>query len=244
MKRTSIILTAATLLCLSLSSCFDDIYGNSDSGDGTGSHDDDNYVTSGPWVDLGLPSGLLWASCNVGAEYPEQYGNYYAWGETTTKIEYNWNTYKYCYMDGSNTKLTKYCNDGYNWGYNGFADNLTTLQPEDDAATANLGGGARTPYSFEWQELIDRTTQEVFTLYGIEGVKFTASNGNSIFIPGAGYRENGLLSSDGYIYCQSASLKSNLSVAPAQNYPYDYVGIRDVYMERCKGLPVRAVRAK
>ena len=94
------------------------------------------------YVDLGLPSGLLWATCNVGADAPEDYGDYIAWGETTPKTTYNWSTYQYCM--GSYNTLTKYCNKT-SFGYNGFTDNLTTLLPEDDAATANWGSGWRMP---------------------------------------------------------------------------------------------------
>ena len=100
-----------------------------------------NTYNGHEYVDLGLPSGTLWATCNVGADTPEGYGDYFAWGETTPKTTYNWNTYKYCNGgEGLNT-LTKYCSDS-NFGYNGFTDNLTVLQlMDDDAATVNWGSG-------------------------------------------------------------------------------------------------------
>lgn len=85
------------------------------------------------YVDLGLPSGTLWATCNVGANTPEEYGDYFAWGETSTKAKYNWNNYKYC-KDGYSRNLTKYCNDPYE-GYQEFTDELTELHPCDDAAS-------------------------------------------------------------------------------------------------------------
>ena len=81
------------------------------------------------YVDLGLPSGLLWATCNVGANAPEEYGDYFAWGETQPKDYYDWSTYQYC--NGSENTLTKYCWYSGN-GYNGYTDNLIILQPEDD----------------------------------------------------------------------------------------------------------------
>ena len=116
--------------------------GGNGGGNGGGSHE---------YVDLGLPSGLLWAACNVGADSPEDYGDYFAWAETTTKSVYNWSTYQYCM--GTATTLTKYCsNAGY--GYNGYTDNLTTLQTGDDAATAQWGSGWRMPTKEEWQELL------------------------------------------------------------------------------------------
>ncbi len=80
------------------------------------------------YVDLGLPSGTLWATCNIGATKPEEYGDYFAWGETSTKDTYDWTTYKY--SKGDEDELTKYCDDsdyGYNYGYNGFTDSLNTL---------------------------------------------------------------------------------------------------------------------
>ena len=142
--------------------------------------------TSHTYVDLGLPSGLLWATCNVGADNPEEYGDYFAWGETTTKSTYDWSTYQYCNGgDGYNT-LTKYCNKS-EYGYNGFTDNLTTLEPSDDAATANWGSGWRMPTSAEFEELYNNTTVTWTQLGGVNGRLFTAANGNSLFLPAAGY---------------------------------------------------------
>ncbi len=135
------------------------------------------------WVDLGLPSGLLWATRNVGASSPEDYGDYFAWGETSPKEVYDWDTYIYC--NGSEYKLTKYCSSS-DCGYNGYTDTLTTLQPGDDAATANYGG--RTPTEDEWHELVVHTTCQKTTQNGVNGIRFTGSNGNSIFLPAAGHR--------------------------------------------------------
>ena len=140
------------------------------------------------YVDLGLPSGTKWATCNVGASEPEEYGDYFAWGETTPKSTYNWSTYKWC--KGSETTKTKYCTQS-DYGYNGFTDNLTELQPEDDAATANWGSGWRMPSSDQINELIndEYTTWEWTQLNGVYGRKVTSkSNGNSIFLPAAGIR--------------------------------------------------------
>jgi uncharacterized protein (TIGR02145 family) len=146
------------------------------------------------YVDLGLPSGLLWATCNVGASTPEEYGHYFAWGETTPKINYSWSTYQYC--NGSYNTMTKYCNNS-SYGYNGFTDNLTTLLPEDDAATVNWGGGWRMPTKEEWQELYNNTTVTWMTQNGVNGRLFTASNGNSLFLPAAGYRGSSNLTGAG-----------------------------------------------
>ncbi|MBR6016482.1 MAG: hypothetical protein IK067_05060, partial [Prevotella sp.] len=102
-----------------------------------------NTINGHEYVDLGLPSGTLWATCNVGAETPEDYGLYFAWGETVGYTGdtsdgrlFDWANYKWC--DGSNTTLTKYCNNSEK-GKDGFTDDKTVLDPEDDAATANWG---------------------------------------------------------------------------------------------------------
>ena len=194
----------------------------------------------GDWVDLGLPSGLLWATCNIGAENPEDYGDYFAWGEITTKETYDWSTYQYC-MDTYYT-LTKYCNDSY-YGYNGFTDNLTTLLPEDDAATANWGSDWRMPTRAEWQELLDNTTVTWTTQNGVNGRLFTASNGNSLFLPAAGCRYysglNGVGSYGGY---WSSSLDTD---GPNYAWYFEfgsfYDGVGSTY--RSYGFSVRPVRS-
>lgn len=151
------------------------------------------------WVDLGLPSGLLWATTNVGAENPEDYGNYYAWGETFPKATYNWNTYRYCMYNGYlNNILTKYCRSS-GWGYNGFTDALTTLEVTDDAATVNWGTGWKMPTKEDMNELYNSCTNEWTTQNGVNGRKFTGPNGNSIFLPAAGYLIDDELHSAGSI---------------------------------------------
>jgi hypothetical protein len=132
------------------------------------------------YVDLGLPSGTKWATCNVGATNPEDYGYYLAWGETKPKNTYSWSNYRYA--NGGLFTLTKYCNNPAN-GYNGFTDNLTTLEACDDAATANWGDCWRMPTYSELQELVDVCTSEWTTLNGVRGRMFTGPNGNRIFLP-------------------------------------------------------------
>lgn len=135
------------------------------------------------FVDLGLLSGTLWATCNVGALLPKDHGDYFAWGETQPKDYYDWSTYIY----GSKwNQLTKYCSSSP-YGYNYFTDNLTTLLPEDDAATANWGSDWRMPTKEEWIELYSNTTSTWTTQDGVNGRLFTASNGNSLFLPAVGY---------------------------------------------------------
>ena len=145
------------------------------------------------YVDLGLPSGLQWATCNVGATTPEGYGNYYAWGETAPKDPYTWSNYKWCNGSTLNdAKLTKYCNDSF--GQDGFKDNKTVLDLEDDAANVNWGGKWRMPTDAEWTELRNNCTWTWTSDYngtGVAGRIVTSkNNSNSIFLPAAGYRDN------------------------------------------------------
>ena len=184
------------------------------------------------YVDLGLPSGLLWATCNVGADTPEGYGDYFAWGETTPKDYYGWSTYQHCM--GSDYTLTKYCQDP-SYGYDGFTDILTTLEPSDDAATANWGDGWRMPTQPEFQELLHNTTRIWTTQNGVNGRLFTAANGNSIFLPAAGYRNESSLvdAGSGGIYW-SNSLYTDRYAWCSVNYVIE--------AGRCYGFTVRPVR--
>jgi uncharacterized protein (TIGR02145 family) len=192
------------------------------------------------YVDLGLPSGTLWATCNVGATTPEGYGVYFAWGETQGKDTYNWSSYQYC--NGSKNTLTKYCNNS-NYGNNGFTDNLTILQPSDDAATANWGSGWRMPTQAEWKELIDNTTHTCTTQNGVNGRLFTASNGNSLFLPAAGNRWDDELN---YAGSRGRYWSSSLDTdyPDGAQFLFFYYSA-DVYESstRYNGQSVRAVRA-
>ena len=149
-----------------------------------------NQINNHEYVDLGLPSGLKWATCNVGANTPEEYGYYFAWGEVEPKTTYNWSTYKYC-VDNYNN-LTKYCSQS-SYGNNGFTDNKTVLDPEDDAATFNWGGAWRMPTKAEQDELREKCTWVWTSQNGVNGYKVTGPNGNSIFLPAAGYMYEGTL---------------------------------------------------
>jgi hypothetical protein len=146
------------------------------------------------WVDLGLPSGLLWARCNIGATTPEEYGDYFAWGETQTKNVYSADNYIHC--NGSLYRLTKYCYRA-DWGDNGYTDTLTRLEACDDAATAILGDGAYIPTREDWQELIANTVGEwvVTDVCGYGYWRFTAPNGNTLCLPASGQK-----STNGYPY--------------------------------------------
>ncbi|MBO4550910.1 MAG: Ig-like domain-containing protein, partial [Bacteroidaceae bacterium] len=144
------------------------------------------------WVDLGLPSGTLWATCNVGADSPNGVGSYFAWGETEPKSDYSWSTYELC--KGDENTLTKYCFDS-SCGYNGFTDTLTELLPDDDAATANWGSEWQMPSKAQVQELIDENNTIIEWLdERPRGAIITSkTNGNSIFLPAGGYYDGTVL---------------------------------------------------
>ena len=125
------------------------------------------------YVDLGL--SVKWATFNVGATSPEDYGDYYAWGETMPKDIYSWTNYKWC--DGTQNNMTKY----------NATDGKTTLEPADDAATVNWGDDWRMPTKAEMQELFDNCTWTEETHHAINGYLVTGPNGNSIFLPKAGF---------------------------------------------------------
>ena len=204
------------------------------------SNTNDVLVKGGGYVDLGLPSHLKWAKCNVGAEKETDAGLYFAWGETTgytasqvgTDKQFSWSDYKY---ENGDSNLTKY----------NQSDGKTVLESTDDAATQIMGSDWRMPTKDEFQELLDKTTNEWVENYkgsGVNGRKFTASNGNSIFIPAAGYCYNGSVhdvGGNGSVW--SSSLNTS--------YPYN---VWDLYFSsgscrmysnnRCNGQSVRGVR--
>ena len=191
------------------------------------------------WVDLGLPSGTLWATCNVGANSPEDYGEYFAWGETTPKSTYNWSTYKWC--KGRYDNMTKYCTDS---DY-GIVDNKTTLDLSDDAAYVNWGGDWCMPTRAELEELKDNCASCWVTQNGVKGCKIISNvNGNSIFLPAAGYRNGSDLSSAG---SNGDSWSSSLYTYYSHNASYLYFDSDDVgcsYDYRSYGRSVRPVIPK
>lgn len=135
------------------------------------------------YVDLGLPSGNLWAECNLGASSPEAYGDYYAWGETKPKQEYTYPNHKWYKEGAPSLGFTKYNNE----------DGKMTLEDEDDAVIQNLGNGWRTPTLADFRELTNQklTTIKKTTLNGVAGYQITSKkNGKSIFIPFAGFKRD------------------------------------------------------
>jgi hypothetical protein len=156
------------------------------------------------YVDLGLPSGTLWATCNVGAKTETECGDYFSWGETKSKMEYTWVTYKF----GKVNNLTKYNDE----------DKLTKLEPEDDAAHINMGGEWCIPTEEQFKELKKHTKHKWFENYndtGKSGVLFTGSNGNTIFFPANGFMMNKKVfdkGTFGYYYTSNISNEISKSV--------------------------------
>ncbi len=156
------------------------------------------------YVDLGL--SVKWATCNVGATAPEKEGDFFAWGETATKSEYNWDNYKwgtYDYCCGDRIVVTKYCTDEnygkcqrnfydhyYHYQCEGFTDGLTTLLPADDAAYVKWGSSWRMPTQAEMEELITKCTWTWTMRNGYTGYKVTGRNGKSIFLPTVWTKDN------------------------------------------------------
>ena len=156
------------------------------------------YIDGYEYVDLGL--SVKWATCNVGATSPDEYGGYYAWGETEEKSSYDWSTYKWCY--GYSDTQTKYCTSNRY----GTVDNKTVLDPEDDVAHVKWGGSWRMPTRAERDELRNNCSWKWTTLNGVKGYEVTGPNGNCIFLPAAGERLGTYLDnsgSDGYYWSNS-----------------------------------------
>ena len=216
-------------------------------------------VTEGPHyttpeaIDLGLPSGIKWASFNLGASKQEDYGEYYAWGETEPyynclnplmwkegkEAGYDWASYKWC--NGTDDTITKYCFDS-SYGYNGFTDGKTRLDSEDDAAFVNLGDDWRMPTDAEMTELRESCTWMWTTRGGINGYDVTGPNGNSIFLPAAGACDaNTGVSTDGVRgFYWTSSLHTDSAISSfGVTFWSSGVG-RNGYV-RCLGMTIRPV---
>ena len=183
----NILLLMVIALPLLLISCSDD-------------KDEPKNSDKNEYVDLGLPSGTLWATRNVGANKPEEYGDYFAWGETEPKEVYLWTTYKWC--QGEWYTLTKYCTDSKL----GSFDNKAELEPNDDAAYKNWGPSWRIPSFEQLEELRATCTWKWTTRNGVNGILLTGPNGNTLFFPAAGSRLSSSLSdagSDGYYWSRT-----------------------------------------
>ena len=193
----------------------------------TDAESEDDYV-----VDLGL--SVKWATCNVGANSPEEYGDYFAWGETSPKDSYTYTNCKTMYYKGM-------LSHGPTEVFEDISGNATY-----DAARANWGGGWRMPTMAEFMELIDNCTCRKEELNGVSGYRVTGPNGNSIFFPAAGYRLKRLFSDDElfdeghYCYYWSSTPKPQDSIFSTYSNSF-YCGYGWNINYRCYGLSVRPV---
>ena len=194
------------------------------------------------YVDLGL--SVNWATFNVGAAKPEEYGDYYAWGETEPEDTYNWSTYKWC--NGSENLLTKYNTQSYY----GTVDTKITLDPEDDVAQVKWGGSWRMPTKSELDELRNNCTWEWYNssnteFNGIAGYKVTSNKSGytdrSIFLPAAGGRYNTNLNSVGSRGCYWSSSLFTSYPSSASDLNLSSGGVDWYGDDRCNGFSVRPV---
>jgi hypothetical protein len=193
-------------------------------------------VNTKEWVDLGLPSGTLWATCNVGANSPEEYGDYFAWGETFSKDYYDWTTYKWC--NGSMDGITKYSYGSYNIY---FIDFKSELEPEDDVAYVQWGPSWRMPTKAQQDELREHCTWTWTTQNGVNGYLVIGPNGNSIFLPVAGNSCEELpcnAESGGFYWSRTLNIEVN---QVAYFLYFDSENVRLSCHNRSIGFPVRAV---
>ena len=182
------------------------------------------------YVDLGLPSGTLWATMNVGAISSIEYGDRFAWGETAPKSEYNWSNYKWC--EGTESTLTKYCLSNSS----GTVDRKTELDPEDDAAYVNWGPSWRMPTVEQQRELVNKCTWTWTKWKGVNGCLFTGPNGNTIFLPAYGDSQY----ASGFYWSRTLGPNYSRNACIIYFFSQDTYTIHDY---RCVGHPVRAVRA-
>ena len=198
------------------------------------------------YVDLGLPSGLKWATMNVGATSEADYGSYFQWGDIEDKSnsDCSWESYKYC--KGTYNTLTKYCVDS-EYGIFGTVDNKITLDPEDDAARVHMDGDWRMPTEAEIQELVNNTYNEWvddFNGSGVNGSKFTSKTDESkyIFIPASGGRSGSSFCSQGSSgYVWSSSLNAALPNCAWDLYFDSNLIFTYGNSHRYYGFPVRGV---
>ena len=206
---------------------------------GTGYSEEISFTADYQYVDLGL--SVKWATCNVGANKPEEPGDYFAWGETKPKDYYDWSNYKWC--AGDYDDLTKYC-DYSSYAYaSSYVDKIYVLQLSDDAARANWGGKWRMPLKSEFDELYASCTWKSTTQNGTAGYLVTGKNGKSIFLPKAGDKYHGSLDdlgSYGYYWSSTVCPYSYNSTYPFRAYAYGN-GNKISEFLRCCGLPVRPV---
>ena len=197
-----------------------------------------------PFVDLGLTSGTLWATCNIGADTPQDAGLFFAWGETeghgsdpSDGYFFSWENYNWGEVSGWETFFTKYCTDSSR-GKDGFADGKYELDPEDDAAYINWGSEWQTPSKEQFDELKSECTWTLTTIGDVKGYEVVGTNGNSIFLPETGWRLDDMLLDGGAYWARSANPED---VGGAYYLGWDDWGEYE-YGGRCNGQCVRPVR--
>ena len=206
---------------------------------------EEDFVATGKideheYVDLGLTSGLKWATCNIGATSPEEYGNYYAWGETAQKEEYSESNYYYAHVEywDDEEEDEYYVMDKYS-----YEDKLKELESKDDAATVNWKGSWRMPLEKDFKELIDECELTWGSLNGVEGLKIKGPNGSCIFLPDAGSKEGTNTYEEGGGYWSSSLYDDTFDYNGWNDYSsavkLDW-GDTDSY-GRDVGLPIRPV---
>lgn len=192
------------------------------------------------YVDLGLPSGNLWAKCNLGASAPEAYGDYYAWGETKPKQMYTYPNHKWYKEGAPSLGFTKYNNE----------DGKLTLEDEDDAVIQNLGNGWRTPTLADFRELTNQkyTTIKKTTLNGVAGYQITSKrNKKSIFIPCAGFKQDKpqtreISSSEVVAICMTNQRRIDYQVFNCWSFAFQDDRIARYGKRRPDGISVRPVK--
>ena len=192
------------------------------------------------YVDLGLPSGNMWATCNIGAGLAEENGLYFAWGETTSKEVYDWSNYRWGNGEAeSRIKVNKYCSAKHE----GEVDNLLKLDFADDAANKSWGGKWRMPTKEEWEELFDACEWEYVKNYNGTGIDMkkgiSKKNGNSIFFPFSGYHNGeAFIKDEGQFWSSTQYAKNGLQAMSVRMLTH---GNSLKNIPRKQGLAVRAV---
>lgn len=215
------------------------------------SSEDDLQEAKGDYIDLNLPSGTLWARCNIGATSPEQGGFYFSWGEVSPKEDYSWESYKWALQDRQQWKgYSKYTIEdntaNCSWYSQGIfqGDNLSELMNEDDAAYICLGENWRMPTVDQIKELTQECDWKWSKLNGVPGYTITGENGNSIFLPAVGSRSSKYSDTNTEVgYILSRSLDKTTS-GRAYNLYFDKEIYGFSWTTRETGLPIRPVFKK
>lgn len=192
------------------------------------------------YVDLGL--SVKWATCNIGADKPEDHGDYFSWGETEHKRINNWDTYRF--SEGTRNTITKYCSNPQ-YGWHELTDSLSALEPEDDVAHALWGGSWRIPTKDEMKELIENCTWTWTTRNDINGYLVTGKKpgytNRSIFIPVTGHYNNGKIfdpNNEGFYWSRDCG-----TTYPIEAYVLE-IHLREAYIgmrSRYQSIAVRPV---